>query len=155
MKTFSRNPADAETKWVVIDAEGVVVGRLASYVARRLRGKHRADFTPHVDQGDHIVVINASKVVFTGRKMRDKTYYRHTGYPGGIKETTPQRLLSGKFPERVIELAVQRMMPKESSLARKQLTKLRVYGGAEHPHAAQNPEKIDFKSMNSKNARAL
>ena len=154
MKTYSAKPAEATNNWVLIDAEGVVVGRLASYVAKRLRGKHRADFTPHVDLGDHVVIINAGKVAMTGRKMRDKTYYRHTGYPGGIKETTPQKILAGKFPERVIELAVKRMLPRESSLSRKQFGKLRVYAGAEHPHAAQNPVTVDFKSMNEKNTRA-
>jgi len=155
MKTYSAKPADAVNKWVVIDAEGVVVGRLASYIAKRLRGKHRADYTPHVDLGDHIVVINADKVVLTGHKMRDKTYYRHTGHPGGIKETTPERLLSGRFPERVVKLAVKRMMPRESGLARQQFSKLRVYAGPSHPHEAQAPEAVDFKAMNSKNARAV
>ncbi len=154
MTTYSVKTADAETKWVLIDAEGVVVGRLASYVARRLRGKHRANFTPHVDQGDHIVIINAGKAVMTGRKMTGKLYHRHTGYPGGIKTTTPQKIMDGKFPERVIEMAVLRMMPRESPLARQQYAKLRVYPGAEHPHGAQNPEVVDFKSKNEKNSRA-
>lgn len=155
MKTYSAKPGEVENKWVVIDAEGVVVGRLASYVAKRLRGKHRAEFTPHVDTGDNVVIINADKAVFTGKKYTDKKYYKHTGYPGGIKETTPKRVLEGRFPERVIQMAVQRMLPKESSLARQQLTKLRVYAGAEHPHTPQNPEAVDFKSMNSKNARVV
>ncbi|WP_375550210.1 50S ribosomal protein L13 [Oceanicaulis alexandrii] len=153
MKTFTAKPADVEKKWVVIDAEGAVVGRLAAYIATRLRGKHRPEFTPHVDTGDHVVVINADKVVFTGRKFQDKRYYRHTGHPGGIKETSPRKVLEGRFPERVVEMAVKRMLPKDSSLARGQFTKLRVYAGAEHPHEAQNPEVIDFKSMNTKNAR--
>ncbi|WP_107713244.1 50S ribosomal protein L13 [Oceanicaulis sp.] len=153
MKTFTAKPADVEKKWVVIDAEGAVVGRLAAYIATRLRGKHRPDYTPHVDTGDHVVVINADKVVFTGRKFQDKRYYRHTGHPGGIKETSPRKVLEGRFPERVVEMAVKRMLPKDSSLARGQFTKLRVYAGAEHPHEAQNPEVIDFKSMNTKNAR--
>ena len=153
MKTYSAKPGEVENKWVVIDAEGVVVGRLASYVAKRLRGKHRAEFTPHVDTGDNVVIINADKAVFTGKKYTDKVYYKHTGYPGGIKETTPKRVLEGRFPERVIQMAVQRMLPKESSLARQQLTKLRVYAGAEHPHTPQNPETVDFKSMKSKNVR--
>jgi large subunit ribosomal protein L13 len=153
MKTYSAKPAEAETKWVLIDAEGAVVGRLASYVAKRLRGKHRADYTPHVDLGDHVVIVNAAKVALTGRKMTRKVYHRHTGHPGGIKTTTPAKILASKFPERVIELAVKRMMPGESPLARDQFAKLRVYGGADHPHAAQNPEKIDFKSMNSKNVK--
>ena len=152
MKTYNA-PADVENKWIVIDATDVVVGRLASYVAKRLRGKHRADFTPHIDTGDHIVIINAEKARFTGNKLRDKTYYRHTGYPGGIKETTAGKILSGRFPERAIELAVKRMMPGESPLARQQLSKLRVYAGAEHPHEAQKPESVDFASMNGKNQR--
>jgi large subunit ribosomal protein L13 len=154
MKSYSAKPAEVETKWVVIDAEGVVVGRLASYVAKRLRGKHRADFTPHVDMGDHVVIVNAGKAVLTGRKLRDKIYYRHTGYPGGIKAASAGAIMSGRHPERVIEAAVLRMLPKESSLARRQYGKLRVYAGAEHPHAAQQPETVDFKSMNAKNARA-
>ena len=153
MKTYNA-PADVENKWIVIDATDVVVGRLASYVAKRLRGKHRADFTPHIDTGDHIVIINAEKARFTGNKLRDKTYYRHTGYPGGIKETTAGKILSGRFPERAIELAVKRMMPGESPLAKKQLSKLRVYAGTEHPHEAQQPETVDFASMNVKNQRA-
>lgn len=154
MQTVSVNPADANNKWVVIDAEGVVVGRLASYVAKRLRGKHRADYTPHVDLGDHVVIINAGKVAMTGRKLTRKLYHRHTGHPGGIKTTTPAKILASKFPERVLELAVKRMMPGESPLARKQFAKLRVYPGADHPHASQNPETVDFKSMNSKNVKA-
>jgi large subunit ribosomal protein L13 len=153
MQTVSVKPADATNKWVIIDAEGAVVGRLASYVAKRLRGKHRADYTPHVDLGDHIVIINAGKVALTGRKMTRKVYHRHTGHPGGIKTTTPAKILASKFPERVIELAVKRMMPGESPLSRKQFAKLRVYPGADHPHGSQNPEKVDFKSMNSKNVK--
>ena len=153
MKTFTAKPADVEKKWVVIDAEGAIVGRLAAYIATRLRGKHRPDYTPHVDTGDHVVVINADKVVFTGRKFQDKRYYRHTGHPGGIKETSPRKVLEGRFPERVVEMAVKRMLPKESPLARSQFSKLRVYAGAEHPHEAQNPEVVDFKSMNTNNAR--
>lgn len=153
MKTYNA-PADVEHNWVVIDATDVVVGRLASYVAKRLRGKHRADFTPHIDTGDHVVIINAEKAKFTGNKLRDKTYYRHTGYPGGIKSTTAEAVMTGRFPERTLEMAIKRMMPKESSLARKQFGKLRVYAGAEHPHEAQNPETVDFASMNRKNVKA-
>jgi len=154
MKTYNA-PADVENKWVVIDAEDAVVGRLASYIAKRLRGKHRADFTPHIDTGDHVVVINADKVVFTGNKRQQKTYYRHTGYPGGIKSTTAEEILSGRFPERALQMAVKRMMPKESTLARKQLSKLRVYAGNEHPHEAQSPETVDFAAMNSKNTKLV
>ena len=152
MKTYNA-PADVENKWVVIDATDAVVGRLASYVAKRLRGKHRADFTPHIDTGDHVIIINADKAKFTGNKMSDKIYYRHTGHPGGIKDTTAQKIMSGRFPERVIELAVKRMLPKESPLARQQYKKLRVYPGAEHPHTAQTPETVDFAAMNSKNTK--
>jgi large subunit ribosomal protein L13 len=154
MKTFSAKTHEADRKWIVVDASGVVVGRLATFIAMRLRGKHRPDFTPHADVGDHVVIINAEKVVFTGNKLRDKVYYRHTGYAGGIKETTAARLLSGRFPERVLEKAVLRMMPKESPLARDQFGKLRVYAGNEHPHEAQSPEVIDFKGRNRKNVGA-
>jgi large subunit ribosomal protein L13 len=153
MSTFNLKPADVEKKWVVIDADGLVVGRLASIVARRLRGKHLAAYTPHVDCGDNVVVINADKVVFTGRKYDDKTYYRYTGHIGGIKERKARQILEGKFPERVVEKAVERMMP-DGPLARKQLKNLRVYKGAEHPHAAQQPETLDVAAMNRKNKRA-
>jgi len=152
--TASLKPADVQQKWIVVDAEGVVVGRLATFVASRLRGKHRPDYTPHVDCGDHVVVINADKVKFTGRKLQQKLYHRHTGHPGGVKSPTAGFILGGKFPERIVEKAVERMLPKESPLAREQLSHLRVYAGAEHPHAAQNPEVVDFKSMNPKNARS-
>jgi large subunit ribosomal protein L13 len=152
MKTYNA-PADVEHNWIVIDATNVVVGRLASYVALRLRGKHRPDFTPHIDTGDHVVVINADKVKFTGDKLKQKTYYRHTGYPGGIKSRTAGDIMNGRFPQRAVEMAVKRMMPKESSLARTQFGKLRVYAGAEHPHTAQQPETVDFASMNRKNVK--
>ena len=152
MKTYNA-PVGVETNWVVIDATDVVVGRLASYVAKRLRGKHRPDFTPHVDTGDHVVVINAEKAVFTGNKLADKVYHRHTGYAGGIKTTTAGKILSGRFPERALELAVKRMMPRESALSRQQFGKLRIYAGGEHPHVAQQPELVDFKSMNRKNSK--
>ncbi len=157
MRTTSTRAAKAsEVKhgWVVIDAEGVIVGRLASFIALRLRGKHRADFTPNVDTGDHVVIINAEKVALTGKKLTDKIYYRHTGYPGGIKERVAGKVLGGKHPERVLEKAVERMLPKESPLARKQFSKLHIYAGPEHPHAAQQPVTIDFKSKNRKNAKA-
>ncbi len=154
MKSTLLKPAEVETKWIIIDAEGVVVGRLASFIAKRLRGKHRADYTPHVDCGDFVIVINAEKAAFTGNKLKDKTYYRHTGHPGGIKSTTAGKILSGRFPERAIEMAVKRMLPKESTLARKQFSKLRVYAGSEHPHEAQQPVAVDFAGMNSKNTKA-
>lgn len=152
MKTFAAKPADIEKKWVLIDAENMVVGRLAAFVAARLRGKHLPEYTPHVDCGDHVVVVNADKVVFTGRKRTQKTYYRHTGYPGGIRSTTPEEILEGKFPERVVMQAVKRMLPR-GPLAAKQFTNLRVYAGAEHPHEAQDPVALDVASQNRKNTR--
>ena len=154
MKTTSLKPADVEKKWVLIDAQGLVVGRLASIVAMRLRGKHKPAYTPHVDCGDNVIVINADKVVLTGRKREQKVYYHHTGYPGGIKERTADKILGGRFPERVLEKAVERMLPKESPLARKQMTHLHIYNTAEHPHAAQTPETIAFADMNAKNTRS-
>ena len=152
MKTYSAKPAEVEKKWILIDADGLVVGRLAAIIARRLRGKHLPGFTPHVDTGDNIVVINADKVVFTGRKREDKTYYWHTGWIGGIKERKARHILEGKFPERVVEKAVERMMP-DGPLARKQLKNLRVYAGAAHPHEAQQPETLDVAALSRKNAR--
>lgn len=153
LQTKAAQPASVTNKWIVVDAEGAVVGRLASFIAMRLRGKHRADFTPHVDTGDFVVVVNADKVAFTGKKLTKKIYYWHTGYPGGIKERAAGKILGGKHPERIIEKAVERMMPKESPLARKQLSKLKVYAGAAHPHEAQTPETVDFKGRNRKNSR--
>ena len=153
MKTYTAKPGDIKRKWFVIDAEGVVLGRLASIIATRLRGKHKPMFTPHMDCGDHIVVINAEKVALTGNKLADKTYYRHTGYPGGIKSTTAGKVLEGKHPERVVEKAVQRMIPK-GPLGRQVLTKLKVYAGTDHPHEAQQPEVLDVAAMNDKNKRS-
>jgi large subunit ribosomal protein L13 len=152
MKTYFAKPGEVDKKWVLIDGQGLVVGRLASLIAMRLKGKHRATYTPHVDTGDNVIVINAEKVVFTGSKTDDKTYYRHTGYPGGIKETTPRRLL-GKFPERILQLAVGRML-KRGPLQRKLMRNLKIYKGAAHPHEAQQPELLDVKSLNRKNVRA-
>jgi large subunit ribosomal protein L13 len=153
MHTYSAKPSEVTKKWLVIDAEGVVLGRLASTVAKLLRGKHKTIFTPHIDTGDHVVVINAEKVKLTGKKLKNKIYYRHTGFAGGIKEATPEFILSGAHPERVIQKAVERMMPKESPLARSQFGKLRVYAGTEHPHTAQQAEIYDFAKMNPKNKR--
>ena len=153
MRTYSAKPTEIEKKWVLIDAKGLVVGRLASICARILRGKHKPTFTPHMDCGDNIVIINAEKVVFTGKKMTDKVYYRHTGYPGGIKERTPAKIIEGKFPGRVIMKAVERMLP-EGPLGRKQLTNIKVYAGDKHPHAAQQPTTLDVGAMNSKNKRS-
>ncbi len=154
MKTFSAKPAEVEKKWILIDANGAVAGRLASFVAMRLRGKHRPDYTPHVDCGDNVIVINAEKLVFTGRKRDNKKHYWHTGHPGGIKERTVGNILDGRFPERVLRKAVQRMLPRESPLARKQLSNLKIYAGDTHPHDAQKPEKIDFSALNPKNTRS-
>ena len=154
MKTISLKPADVEKKWVVIDVSGLVVGRLASVVAMRLRGKHKAAYTPHVDCGDNVIVINADKVSLTGRKRDQKVYYHHTGFPGGIKERSAKFILEGRFPERVVEKAVERMLPR-GPLGRRQLSNLRVYRGPEHPHTAQNPEKLDIAAMNRKNARSV
>ena len=153
MATFSQKPAEVEKKWVLIDAEGLVVGRLATLVANRLRGKHKATFTPHVDDGDNVIIINADKVVFTGKKYTDKMYYRHTGHPGGIKERTARQLLEGRFPERVVEKAIERMIPR-GPLGRRQMKNLRVYAGTEHGHEAQKPETLDVGALNSKNKRA-
>ena len=152
MKTYSATPAEIEKSWILIDAEGVVLGRLASIIAMRLRGKHKATFTPHMDMGDNVIVINADKIQLTGKK-RDKPNYWHTGYPGGIKSRTTGQILEGKFPERVVTQAVKRMLP-GNKLSRSVMTNLRVYAGAEHPHEAQSPEVLDVKSMNSKNTRS-
>jgi large subunit ribosomal protein L13 len=151
--TRSVKPAEVEKKWVLIDASGLVVGRLASLVAMRLRGKHKASYTPHVDCGDNVIVVNAEKVVLTGRKRDQKVYYHHTGYPGGIKERTAKSILEGRFPERVVEKAVERMLPR-GPLARRQLGNLRVYKGNEHPHEAQQPATIDIGRLNRKNIRS-
>jgi large subunit ribosomal protein L13 len=153
MGTYVAKAGEVDKKWVLIDANGLVVGRLATIIATRLKGKHKAIYTPHLDCGDNVIVVNADKVVFTGNKREDKVYYRHTGYPGGIKETTPRRLLEGKFPERVIEKAVERML-KRGPLQRQLMRNLKVYKGSEHPHAAQNPSKLDVAALNRKNVRA-
>ncbi|MBL0371366.1 50S ribosomal protein L13 [Rhizobium sp. KVB221] len=152
MSTFVQKPADVEKKWVLIDAEGLVVGRLASIIANRLRGKHKPTFTPHVDDGDNVIVINADKVVYTGKKFTDKKFYWHTGYPGGIKERTMRQILEGRFPERVLEKAVERMVPR-GPLGRRQMKNLKVYTGAAHPHEAQQPVVLDVASLNAKNTK--
>jgi large subunit ribosomal protein L13 len=152
MKTYSAKPAEVEKKWVLIDAKDLVVGRLATIVATRLRGKHKPTFTPHVDMGDNVVVINADKVVLTGRKLDQKKYYWHTGYIGGIKERVARKVIEGKFPERVVEKAVERMLPR-GPLGRQQLKNLKVYAGPEHPHAAQQPEALDIAALSRKNIR--
>lgn len=152
MKTYSAKPSDIEKKWLLVDAEGLVLGRLAAVVANVLRGKHKPTFTPHMDCGDNVIVINAEKVKLTGNKLKDKKFYWHTGYPGGIKERTIGELLTGKFPERVIEKAVERMVPR-GPLGRQQMRNLKVYAGTVHPHEAQAPEVLDVAGMNPKNAR--
>ena len=151
MKTYTAKAKDIVKNWVLIDAEGLVVGRAAAIIANRLRGKHKPTFTPHMDCGDNIVVINAEKVLLTGRKRQQKTYYWHTGFPGGIKERKADKILDGKFPERILESAVKRMLP-GGPLKRLQMTHLLMYKGPAHPHAAQNPVPLDIKSMNPKNA---
>lgn len=152
MKTYSAKTAEVEKKWLLIDAKGLVVGRLASIIAMRLRGKHKPTFTPHIDCGDNVIVINAEQVVLTGRKRDQKVYYHHTGYIGGIKERTAKFILEGRFPERVVEKAVERMLPR-GPLGRQQLSNLRVYKGASHPHEAQQPVAFDVASLNPKNSR--
>lgn len=152
MKTYVAKPQEVEKKWVLIDAKDVVLGRLASIVALRLRGKHKATFTPHVDCGDNIIVINAKHVKLTGNKRNDDMFYWHTGYPGGIKGRSKGQILDGKYPERVVTKAVERMIP-EGPLGNRIMTNLRVYAEAEHPHEAQKPEVLDIAALNPKNKR--
>jgi large subunit ribosomal protein L13 len=152
MKTYIAKPSDIESKWFVVDAQDVVLGRMAVIISQYLRGKHKPTYTPNIDTGDNIIVINAEKVKLTGRKRTDKIYYWHTGHPGGIKQRTAEQLLDGEHPTRVIEKAVQRMITR-SPLGRAQLKKLHIYAGTEHPHAAQKPEVLDVASMNDKNKR--
>lgn len=153
MKTYSATPSDVVKKWLLIDAEDIVLGRLAAIVATRLRGKHKPYFTPNIDCGDHVVITNAGKVKLTGNKLKNKIYYRHTGYPGGIKERTAGQILDGNHPERVVLKAIERMMPR-GTMGRTQFKNLRVYAGAEHPHEAQKPEVLDVATMNPKNKRS-
>ena len=152
MRTYSAKPSEIEKKWWIVDAEGMILGRLATVLANYLRGKHKPTFTPHMDCGDNIVVINAEKVKLTGNKRTNKTFYWHTGYPGGIKSRTMDKILDGKHPERVLEKAVQRMISR-GPLGREQMRNLRIYAGAEHPHEAQQPEMLDVAAMNPKNKR--
>ncbi len=149
-QTQSVKPADVEKKWHIIDAENLVVGRVATIIANILRGKHKPSYTPHVDCGDHVIVINAGKVKFTGNKTKNKIYYKHTGYPGGLKERTAEKVLEGQFPERVLEKAVERMIPK-GPLGFAQMRNLHLFNGTEHPYAGQNPQPLDVASMNRKN----
>ena len=152
MKTYTLKASEIEKKWILIDAENVVLGRLASKVANILRGKHKTTFTPHLDCGDNVIVINADKIQLTGKKLSDKKYYYHTGYPGGIKENIAGHILSGEYPERVFTKAVERMVPR-GPLGRQQMKNLRVYVGSEHPHEGAKPEVLDFASQNIKNTR--
>ncbi len=154
MKTYTATPSDIEKKWWLIDAEDLILGRLAVEVADLLRGKHKTTYTPHMDCGDHVVIINAEKIHLTGNKRVNKRFYWHTGYPGGIKDRTIEQILDGRHPERVIQKAVQRMLP-SGPLARQQLSNLRVYAGTEHPHGAQQPAILDIAGRNSKNKRAV
>src|SRR5271154_1669624 len=152
MKTYSLKASEIEKKWILIDAEGLVVGRLASIITMMLRGKHKPTYTPHLDCGDCVVVINAAKVLLTGQKLKKKIYYHHTGYIGGVKERSAGMILAGKFPERILEKAVERMVPR-GPLGRRQISNLRVYAGAEHPHEAQTPVALDVAKMNPKNTQ--
>ena len=153
MTTYATKPSDIERKWYVVDAQGVVLGRLAAEVATILRGKHKPYFVPNLDCGDYVIVINADKVRLTGKKLTEKKYFKHTGWIGGIKETNPARLLTGFHPEAIVEKAVERMISR-NPMGRQQMTKLKVYAGASHPHSAQNPEVLDIASRNPKNKRS-
>ena len=150
MKTFSLKQKEIKKNWFLINADGVILGRLAAHISKILRGKHKPTFTPHLDCGDNVIVINAEKIKLKGKKVKDKIYYRHTGYPGGIKQETPEEILSGKNPEKVVKLAVKRMLT-DNKLARKQLLNLRVFSGETHDLEAQKPEVINFKEINRKN----
>ncbi len=154
MRTLSIKPSEVKKKWILIDAQDLILGRLASLVANRLRGKHKASYTPHVDCGDNVIIINAEKVHLTGDKLAQKKFFWHTGYAGGIKERTIGQIITGKHPERVIQKAVERMVPR-GPLGRQIMSNLRVYAGSNHPHAAQNPEVLDIAAMNRKNARSI
>ena len=153
MKTYNAKPNEGDKKWILIDADGLIVGRLAAIIAQRLRGKHKPQFTPHVDCGDNVVVINADKVVLTGNKYEGKKYHWHTGHPGGIKSRNARQIMEGKHPERILLKAVERMLP-GGPLSRQQFSHLKVYAGDEHPHEAQKPELLDVAALNSKNARS-
>ncbi|MFT6331967.1 MAG: large subunit ribosomal protein L13 [Lentimonas sp.] len=150
--SYNAKPADIQRKWLVIDATDLVLGRLATTVAKILRGKHKVIFTPNVDCGDNVIIINAEKIHLTGKKLAEKQYYWHTGYPGGIKSRTAEKIIEGKFPERILTSAIERMISR-NPLGRDQLRKLYVYKGEEHPHQAQKPEVFDVKALNEKNSK--
>ncbi|MHA1549990.1 MAG: 50S ribosomal protein L13 [Alphaproteobacteria bacterium] len=152
MKTFSACPKDCVAKWWIIDATDLTLGRLSAFVTKYLRGKHKPIYTPSMDCGDHIVIVNAEKIAISGKKKSDKIYYRHTGFPGGIKKTTAEKMIEDGKGERVLQKAIQRMIPR-SPLGKDQMRKLHVYKGAEHPHTGQNPETIDFASQHEMNTR--
>lgn len=152
MKTYSMKASEIQKDWILIDAEGLILGRLASIVAKLLRGKHKPTFTPHMDCGDNVVVINAEKVALTGNKLEDKKFHWHTGYAGGVKIRTAGQTLDGNHPERLIMKAVERMITR-NTLGRQQMTHLRVFAGSNHPHQGQNPKKLDIASMNEKNTK--
>lgn len=153
MKTHSARPSEIERKWYLVDASGVVLGRLSAEISKILRGKHKPQYTPNIDCGDYVVVINAAKIKLTGKKLTNKVYYKHTGYIGHVKETTAGKILSGRFPERLIKGAVESMITR-SPLGRDQMKKLKVYAGDKHPHTAQNPEVLDIAAQNPKNKRS-
>jgi large subunit ribosomal protein L13 len=153
MKTYSAKASELDKKWLLIDAEGLVLGRLATIIANRLRGKHKPTYTPHMDCGDHIVVINAEKVALTGNKRKDSVFRWYTGYPGGLKERSKGAILEGRHPERVILKAVERMVPR-GPLGRRIMGHLKIYKGPSHPHEAQQPQRLDVAAMNRKNKRA-
>jgi large subunit ribosomal protein L13 len=153
MKTYTAKPADIDKTWLLINAEGLVLGRLAGVVATRLRGKHKPTYTPNMDCGDNVIVINAEKIALTGKKLTNKIYYRHTGYPGGIKSTTPEKILAGPRPERVVIKAIERMLP-NGPLGNQQMKNLRVYCGTNHPHESQQPVTLDVAALNPKNKRS-
>ncbi len=152
MKTYTLKEGDLSSEWLLINAEGLVLGRLASIIAKILRGKHKVTYTPHMNCGDHIVVINADKIKLTGKKLDQRIFYWHTGFPGGIKERTSRQVLESKYPERLLEKAVERMI-KRGPLMREQMRRLKIYAGASHPHEAQNPKNLDIAAMNPKNKR--
>ncbi|NBX53031.1 MAG: 50S ribosomal protein L13 [Proteobacteria bacterium] len=151
-KTYTAKPSEIEKKWWLIDAENLVVGRLSTLIAKILRGKHKTTFTPNLDCGDHVVVINAEKVKFTGKKYAEKLYYWHTGFPGGIKDRTARQIIEGKHPERILEYAVSRMISR-GPLQRDLMVKLHIYKGPEHKHQGQNPQLLDVGAMNRKNKK--
>ena len=150
MLTYSIKSKEIKKKWLMIDVDGLVLGRVASYIANLLRGKHKTTFTPHMDCGDNVIVINAKKVKLTGNKAKKKIYFKHTGYPGGLKETYFENIINGKTPEIIVRKAVERMMS-SNALSKKQLSNLKIFGGDKHDHDAQKPELIDFGKLNRKN----